>query len=133
MVSYERLLYGARSAEKKDKTPNKYEVNKDMSDINTVNLLNQIKTMSAKAEGSVIETEANQSPFGTVFQQALNQVNELNQSADALKARFEMGDPNVSLGEVMIAAQKTNLGLEATVRVRNKVVQAYQEIMNMPV
>lgn len=105
-----------------------------MSDINTVNLLNQIKTMSAKAEGAVIETETNQAaPFGTVFQQALNQVNELNQSADSLKTRFEMGDPNVSLGEVMIAAQKSNLGLEATVRVRNKVVQAYQDIMNMPV
>ncbi|KTD67439.1 MULTISPECIES: flagellar hook-basal body complex protein FliE [Legionella] len=104
-----------------------------MSDINTVNLLNQIKTMSAKAEGGVIETETNQSPFGTVFQQALNQVNDLNQTADALKTRFEMGDPNISLGEVMIATQKSNLGLEATVRVRNKVVQAYQDIMNMPV
>ncbi|MCE0723518.1 flagellar hook-basal body complex protein FliE [Legionella resiliens] len=103
-----------------------------MSDINTVNLLNQIKTMSAKAEGAVIETETSHS-FGTVFQQALSQVNELNQSADSLKTRFEMGDPNVSLGEVMIAAQKNNLGLEATVRVRNKVVQAYQDIMNMPV
>ncbi|KTD41526.1 flagellar hook-basal body complex protein FliE [Legionella parisiensis] len=104
-----------------------------MSDINTANLLHQIKIMSAKAEGAVIETETNQSPFGTVFQQALNQVNELNQSSDSLKTRFEMGDPNVSLGEVMIAAQKSNLGLEATVRVRNKVVQAYQDIMNMPV
>lgn len=104
-----------------------------MSDINTVNLLNQIKTMSAKAEGAIVETETNQAPFGTVFQQALNQVNDATQSADSLKARFEMGDPNVSLGEVMIAAQKSNLGLEATVRVRNKVVQAYQDIMNMPV
>lgn len=115
-----------------DKTPNN-EVNRDMSEINTVNLLNQIKTMSAKAEGSVIETEANQSPFGSVFQKAMNQVSDLNQSADSLKTRFEMGDPNVSLGEVMIATQKSNLGLEATVRVRNKVVQAYQDIMNMPV
>ncbi|MCW8410400.1 flagellar hook-basal body complex protein FliE [Legionella sp. PATHC035] len=103
-----------------------------MSDINTVNLLNQIKTMSAKAEGGIIETESNP-PFGTVFQHALNQVNDLNQTADALKTRFEMGDPNVSLGDVMIATQKSNLGLEATVRVRNKVVQAYQDIMNMPV
>ncbi|MCW8385371.1 flagellar hook-basal body complex protein FliE [Fluoribacter dumoffii] len=110
-----------------------YEVNKDMNDINTVNLLNQIKTMSAKAESGILETETSQSSFGTVFQQALNQVNDLNQNADALKTRYEMGDPDISLGEVMIAAQKSNLGLEATVRVRNKVVQAYQDIMNMPV
>ncbi|WP_010653471.1 flagellar hook-basal body complex protein FliE [Fluoribacter dumoffii] len=104
-----------------------------MNDINTVNLLNQIKTMSAKAESGILETETSQSSFGTVFQQALNQVNDLNQNADALKTRYEMGDPDISLGEVMIAAQKSNLGLEATVRVRNKVVQAYQDIMNMPV
>ncbi|QMT60068.1 MULTISPECIES: flagellar hook-basal body complex protein FliE [unclassified Legionella] len=104
-----------------------------MSEINTANILNQIKTMSAKAEGKILEAEANQSPFGSVFQHAMNQVNDLHQSADALKTRFEMGDPNVSLGEVMIAAQKSNLGLEATVRVRNKVVQVYQDIMNMPV
>lgn len=104
-----------------------------MSDINTVNLINQMRTMAAQANGSTMEVGANQAPFSTVFQQALNQVNDLSQSADALKTRFEMGDPNVSLGEVMIAAQKSSLGFEATLRVRNKVLQAYQDVMNMPV
>ena len=104
-----------------------------MSDINTVNLLNQMQSMALKAEGSIGSSEANQPPFGSLLQQALNQVNDLAQTADSLNTRFEMGDPNVSIGEAMIAVQKANLGLEATVRVRNKVVQAYQDIMNMPV
>lgn len=105
-----------------------------MTDINTVNLINQMRTMAAQAEGSMAEVSGtNQAPFNAVFQQALNQVNDLTQNADGLKTRYEMGDPNVSLGEVMIASQKSNLGFEATLRVRNKVVQAYQDIMNMPV
>ena len=104
-----------------------------MSEINTVSLLNQIQSMSAKAEGGLTETGMNQPPFGSFLEKALNQVNDLNHNADSLKTSFEMGDPNVSLGEVMIATQKSNLGLEATVRVRNKVVQAYQDIMGMPV
>ncbi len=104
-----------------------------MNDINTVNLLNQIQSMAAKAEGSIGKTDANQPSFSKVFQQALNQVNDLSQTADGLKTRFELGDPNVSLGEVMIASQKSSLGFEAALRVRNKVVQAYQDIMNMPV
>ncbi|HHL3491798.1 TPA: flagellar hook-basal body complex protein FliE [Legionella pneumophila] len=104
-----------------------------MSDINTVNLINQMKTLAAQAEGIKLDSGLNQASFSSVFQQALNQVNELSQTADGLKTRFEMGDPNVSLGEVMIASQKSNLGFEATLRVRNKLIQAYQDIMNMPV
>ncbi|HAU1150496.1 TPA: flagellar hook-basal body complex protein FliE [Legionella pneumophila] len=104
-----------------------------MSDINTVNLINQMKALAAQAEGIKLDSGLNQASFSSVFQQALNQVNELSQTADGLKTRFEMGDPNVSLGEVMIASQKSTLGFEATLRVRNKLVQAYQDIMNMPV
>ncbi|MDI1352709.1 MAG: flagellar hook-basal body complex protein FliE [bacterium] len=102
-----------------------------MTDINTANLISQMRTMAAQAEG--ISSVDSKSSFSLVFQQALDQVGNLNQSADLLKNRFEMGDPNVSLADTMIATQKANLGFEATVRVRNKVVQAYQDIMNMPV
>lgn len=105
-----------------------------MTDINTVNLINQMRAMASEAQGSSVEASAmQQSPFTAVFEKALGQVNELTQAADGLKSRFEMGDPNVSLGEVMVASQKSSLGFEATLRVRNKVVQAYQDIMNMPV
>ncbi|ARG98904.1 flagellar hook-basal body complex protein FliE [Legionella micdadei] len=104
-----------------------------MSEVNTVSLLNQMRLMAAKAEGSSVEFNAMQEPFGEVLQRALGDVNQLHQSADALKSRYELGDPSVSIGEVMIATQKANLGFEAVLRVRNKLVDVYQDIMNMSI
>lgn len=104
-----------------------------MSDINTVNLFSQMQSMSAAAEGAIADKEVNEFSFNSVFQNALNKANDLTQNADSLKTRFELGDPKVSIGEVMIATQKSNIGLEAILRVRNKIVQAYQDIMSMPV
>lgn len=104
-----------------------------MSEINTVSLLNQMRAMAANAEGTSVEINSTQAPFGEVLQNALGTVNDLQQNSDALKARFEMGDKKLGVGEVMVASQKSNLAFEATLRVRNKMVQAYQDIMNMPV
>ncbi|CEK11239.1 flagellar hook-basal body complex protein FliE [Legionella hackeliae] len=104
-----------------------------MSEINAVSLLNQLRAMAAKAEGGTVEVGAPALPFGSVLQNALDATNNLQQNADALKARFETGDPKVGIGEVMVASQKSNLAFEATLRVRNKLVQAYQDVMNMPV
>ncbi|CAM4430384.1 MAG: Flagellar hook-basal body complex protein FliE [Legionella sp.] len=104
-----------------------------MNDINTVGLFDQMQSMAAKAEGAIVDREANQSSFSAIFKNALNQVSDLSNNADSLKSRFELGDPKVSIGEVMIATQKSNLGLEAALRVRNKFLQAYQDIMGMPV
>ncbi|TAL63436.1 MAG: flagellar hook-basal body complex protein FliE [Legionella sp.] len=105
-----------------------------MSDVNTVNLINQMRTMANEASGSSVEFGGKGvDSFNNVFRSVMTQINDLTQNADALKTRFELGDPNVSLGEVMIASQKSNLGFEAALRVRNRVVQAYQDIMNMPV
>ena len=44
-----------------------------------------------------------------------------------------MGDPNVSLVDTMVAAQKAGLAFDATLQVRNKLVEAYKDIMNMPI
>jgi flagellar hook-basal body complex protein FliE len=44
-----------------------------------------------------------------------------------------MGDPNVNLVDVMIASQKASVAFEATVQVRNKMVEAYQEVMRMSI
>lgn len=107
-----------------------------MSEINTVSLLQQMKVMASRAEGASLGQSigsAQLEPFSAVLKGALGQVNDLSNQADTLRTRFELGDPKVTAGEVMIAAQKSNLAFEAALRVRNKVVQAYQEIMNMPV
>ncbi|MFT4058727.1 MAG: flagellar hook-basal body complex protein FliE [Legionella sp.] len=104
-----------------------------MNEVNTVNLFNQMQSMSAKAEAGITEPETNQFSFGSVFRKAMQQVSDLSFKADSLKTRYELGDPKVSIGEVMIATQKSNIGLEAALRVRNKFLQAYQDVMSMPV
>ena len=46
---------------------------------------------------------------------------------------IEMGDPKVSLAQAMLAGQKASIAFEATVQVRTKLVEAYKEVMAMPV
>jgi flagellar hook-basal body complex protein FliE len=60
-------------------------------------------------------------------------VNEAQHEAAAMKTGFENGTSSQSLAEVMIASQKANLSFRAVTEVRNKLVTAYQDIMNMPV
>ncbi|GAB0109639.1 MULTISPECIES: flagellar hook-basal body complex protein FliE [Pseudoalteromonas] len=73
------------------------------------------------------------SQFGDMLSNALNTVHGLQQDAGQKVKAVEMGDRSVSLAEAMIASQKSSVAFEATVQVRNKLVEAYKEIMNMPV
>ena len=71
--------------------------------------------------------------FGDMLQQAMNNVNELQQNTGDLRTRFDQGDRSVSLSDVMIASQKSGVAFDATVQVRNKLIESYKEIMSMPV
>lgn len=71
--------------------------------------------------------------FGQVLQSALGEVNQLQQTSSELKTRFELGDPKVDLTQVMLAGQKASLGFNATLQVRNRLLQAYQDVLNMPI
>ncbi len=71
--------------------------------------------------------------FGAMLKTAVNNVNGLQMESRDLQSRIEMGDPNVSLAEGMIASQKAGIAFEAAVQVRNKFVEAYEKIMQMPV
>lgn len=63
---------------------------------------------------------------------ALSDVNELQNTATSIQSEFQMGG-DIPLTEVVINMQKASLAFEATVQIRNKVLSAYQEIMNMPI
>ncbi|GHG69457.1 flagellar hook-basal body complex protein FliE [Alishewanella longhuensis] len=102
----------------------------------------QMQAMAGQARALPIEADANmavkavnnsQSDFSTLFKNALGSVNDMQQHASSLRNAVELGDPKVSLAQAMIASQKSSLAFEATVQVRNKVVEAYKEIMSMPV
>jgi len=71
--------------------------------------------------------------FSSLMKTAVNQVNETQKAAGELKTAFEMGDPNVSLADTMIASQKASVAFEATLQVRNKLVKAYEDVMRMSV
>ena len=71
--------------------------------------------------------------FGMLLRGAINNVNELQQYANSQRTAFEMGERDISLSEVMIAAQKSSIAFEATAEVRNKFVEAYKTIMNMSI
>ena len=73
------------------------------------------------------------SDFGNLLKDAIENVNATQKEAGRLKQAFEMGDHNVTLAESMIASSKAGLAFEATVQVRNKFVEAYKEVMSMPV
>lgn len=71
--------------------------------------------------------------FGDMLSNAVNNVNEVQQNAGDLQTAYNMGDPNVDITQVMIASQKSSVSFEALTQVRNRVVRAYEDIMNMPI
>jgi flagellar hook-basal body complex protein FliE len=71
--------------------------------------------------------------FGGALKGALKAVSAAQNSADSLQTEVQMENPKVSLEETMIAIQKAQIGFQATMNVRNRMVQAYTDIMNMQV
>lgn len=70
--------------------------------------------------------------FTETLRNAIDGVNEAQQRSGALAQAFERGEPGADLAKVMIAAQQSQVAFRATVEVRNRLVQAYQDVLNMP-
>ena len=104
-----------------------------MNEISSTQLLSQIRTMGRDLQPLQPAAETPTTQFGDLMKTTLNAVNEAQQESAGLKAGFENGTTDKSLAEVMIASQKANLSFRAVTEVRNKLVTAYQDIMNMPV
>ncbi len=109
--------------------------------INNVNMnkaMLEMQRMAAQAQ--LKPSESNTSPlpgdpqnFTELFQQAVTNVNEVQKQSGAMKKAFDMGDPSVDLPQVMMASQKASVAFEAMVQVRNKLLQAYKDVMSMSV
>ncbi|WP_058834643.1 flagellar hook-basal body complex protein FliE [Luteimonas abyssi] len=70
--------------------------------------------------------------FGATLRNALEGVNGAQARTGELVRAFELGEPGADLAKVMVAAQHSQVAFRATVEVRNRLVQAYQDVMNMP-
>ncbi len=77
--------------------------------------------------------ELGSSSFADMLGQAINKVSDTQQTSSQLANAFEIGKSGVDLTDVMIASQKASVSFQALTQVRNKLVQAYQDIMQMPV
>ncbi|ARD49292.1 flagellar hook-basal body complex protein FliE [Sporosarcina sp. P37] len=89
----------------------------------------QIQQPDTKVQRTPFEAQQN---FSAMLNNAIHQVNEKQTISDTMTTRLVKGE-DVDLHNVMIAAQKASIALNATVEMRNKVVEAYQEIIRMPV
>jgi len=110
-----------------------------MSEMNVNQLLAQMRTMAAQVEQSSAAmkpdqvSSADKPDFSNLLKQSIDSVNDVQMNAGQLATAFEKGDPNVSLAEVMVALEKASVSFQAMTQVRNKLLSAYQEVMNMPV
>jgi flagellar hook-basal body complex protein FliE len=111
-----------------------------MTSINTEisNVLAQIRALS---EGINSQSPIQPNPganaesvgFGSVLKHAVNSVSEQQQVAEAAASRFQAGDANTSIAEVVVEMQKASVSFQAMAEARNRIVDAYREIMNMSV
>ncbi|WP_416232928.1 flagellar hook-basal body complex protein FliE [Castellaniella sp.] len=101
------------------------------------NLLSQMRAVTRASQGLTDQPSVGQADqaggFASELARTLNRVSHAQNAANAQARAFEMGDPNVSLSNVMIDLQKAGLSFQATVQVRNRMVEAYKEIANMAV
>ncbi|EOZ8681666.1 flagellar hook-basal body complex protein FliE [Pseudomonas aeruginosa] len=100
-------------------------------------LMLEMRSMQMEAMAKVkpvqAPAEAGAPSFSEMLSQAVDKVNETQQASTAMANAFEVGQSGVDLTDVMIASQKASVSFQAMTQVRNKLVQAYQDIMQMPV
>jgi flagellar hook-basal body complex protein FliE len=109
-----------------------------MKEIDTGNMLAQLRANAAIAQNNLTPASTDQAPqgadsFSSLLQQSIDKVNDLQQQSGSLGKAFELGDPNVSLAEVMIAKEKAGVAFQSVLQVRKKLMEAYKEVMSMSV
>ncbi|WP_341327871.1 flagellar hook-basal body complex protein FliE [Methylotuvimicrobium sp. KM2] len=106
-----------------------------MSEMNVNQVLAQMRQMSIEA-GAGVKPRAlessDQANFASLLKQSIDSVNTQQATASAMSTAFETGESDASLAEVMVAMQKASVSFQAMVQVRNKLVDAYKDVMNMP-
>lgn len=98
-------------------------------------LLAQMRAAVAVAQGQATNPAAagGGPDFASALKSSLDGVNRTQREAEAMQQAFVLGDDKVSLSDTMIAMQKADISFQTAVQVRNKMVAAYHDIMNMQV
>ncbi|TKB58232.1 flagellar hook-basal body complex protein FliE [Ferrimonas aestuarii] len=104
-------------------------------EINNASMIAEMQQLAVESQPGALQPTVNtsQADFESLLGNAIDHVNGLQKQSSSLATRLELGDSSVTLSETMIAKEKAGVAFEATVQVRNKLVEAYKEIMSMPV
>jgi flagellar hook-basal body complex protein FliE len=109
-----------------------------MSQMQIDQVLAQIRSLSAQtrvgtAQASETQRSGGPSEFANILSKGIDQVNQTEQRATQLSDAFQRGTPGVELPQVMLEMQKASVSFRALAEVRNRLVSAYQDIMNMQI
>ena len=113
-------------------------IEKINSQSNIQSMLQTLKAYQAQAAGGIEEAgskvgSTNSAPgFSDMIRQSVDKVNEMQVKSKNTAESYERGE-GVPLTDVVLSMQKSSLAFEATLQVRNKVLKAYEDILNMPV
>ncbi len=95
-------------------------------------VLQQMRATAAQSGIGPQQAAVRTGGFGAELQRSLDTISGAQQHAYGQAEAFELGQPGVALNDVMVDLQKANIALQTGVQVRNRLVAAYQEIMNLP-
>ncbi|CNE35579.1 flagellar hook-basal body complex protein FliE [Yersinia nurmii] len=90
----------------------------------------QVSALQAAGTANVLPAEPG---FASELKAALGKISEVQQTARTQAQNFELGKPGIGLNDVMVDMQKSSISMQMGIQVRNKLVSAYQEVMNMGV
>ena len=110
-------------------------IEKATSSANIQSMLQTLRTHQSQVAGGVAGLGSDGSEktcFSDAVKSLFNQVNEAQQSSRSQIDAYERGE-DIPLTDVVLGMQKSSLSFEATLQVRNKVLRAYEDIINMPV
>jgi flagellar hook-basal body complex protein FliE len=106
-----------------------------MSSMQISQVLAEMRALQARASGisEAPAAAAQPSEFANLMKNSVDHVASMQNQATALADAYESGDKSVDLTKVMLEVQKASLAFRAMTEVRNKLVDAYTQVMNMPV
>jgi flagellar hook-basal body complex protein FliE len=109
-----------------------------MSNMQIQQVLSEMRALQARASGTPTEMAspssiAQPSDFATLMKNSVDHIATMENQATAMSEAYETGDKSVDLTKVMLEVQKAGLAFHAMTEVRNKLLDAYSQVMNMSV
>lgn len=103
------------------------------AEISDADALQDTRDTVELSQNAQISAQDKVGSFEQLLKDAFENVNNLQNEASNMQTRFDTGDRSVSLADVMLASQKSSISFEATIQVRNKLIEAYKTISQMQI